>query len=166
MEHTKIIIITEPYHHITYNNNMSPIKELHYKQIKTDHILGCNNILRKSNLSNNGHKLNKSGKRHLSRASINYIEQETEMGNKRKTMLASLISVGGDKCQTLANPRSAPKQVREKRNRLNIEDDLQRAQEESTETIRNITDTNVSVTVDNTNNVLYPRLSQIQLSLE
>lgn len=165
--------MTEPYHHseiyvdnLIYNNNLSLIKELHFKQIRTVHILECNNILRKSNLTKNGRKLNKSGKWHLSRALVNNIEQGMEkLKQDEKNSCISNFS-GEDKCQTLANSRCSPKQVREKRNRLSIAEEFSRSQEDSTETIKNITDANDSVPVDNTNTFLYPRLSQLQLTLD
>lgn len=174
MEHTKSIIITEPYHHngicvdnIIYNCNLSLIKELHYKQIKTVNILECNNILRNSNLIKNGHQLNKSGKWHLSRALINHIKQETGMVEQDKKSSLSLNSSGEVICQKLSYSRRTPKQVQvqEKRNRLSIEEELQIYQEGSPETPRNITDTSESEPIDKTNNFLYPRLSQIHLSL-
>ncbi|KAG5886940.1 hypothetical protein JTB14_025019 [Gonioctena quinquepunctata] len=57
-----------------------------------------------------------------------------------------------------------PVTMRDERNRRSIEEELRIFQAETTETTINTTDEIDSVPKDNTNNFLYPRLSQIQLS--
>ncbi|KAG5878908.1 hypothetical protein JTB14_034600 [Gonioctena quinquepunctata] len=142
MEHTNPIVLTKPYLYGTdkyknseiYRDNLSFFKELHLRKIQKQHVIECNTVLRRSNYS-----------------SIEVSVKDEPISNNTQPC---------DFQQEI--PISVT--MRDERNRLSIEEELQIFQAETTEKTINTRDEIDSVPKDNTNNFLYPRLSQIQLS--
>ncbi|KAG5886214.1 hypothetical protein JTB14_006409 [Gonioctena quinquepunctata] len=167
MEHTNPIVLTKPYLYGTdkyknseiYRDNLSFFKELHLRKIQKQHVIECNTVLRRSNYSRNGKYIKDIGKWHLAKVINRHIQEK--FGE---------VSVKDEPISNNTQPYDfqqeipIPVTMRDERNRLSIEEELQIFQAETTEKTINTRDEIDSVPKDNTNNFLYPRLSQIQLS--
>ncbi|KAG5866462.1 hypothetical protein JTB14_030409 [Gonioctena quinquepunctata] len=83
IQHTKSIIISEPYRYdirvnqIIYKQNWDVQKNLHHMGLKNTVFMECNNILRKSNYSRNGYELKPEAAHFLCNEIFNRIKMFT-----------------------------------------------------------------------------------------